>query len=126
MTKIKDRDYLYLIWKDPETRRNYIIGELSKNGQFEFNYCQEIDTAIEKGFELLISFDNKDTVYKSDILFPTFSSRLPDKKRKDISRILDKYGLKEYNEYKLLKRSKARLPIDNLESIDPIIDLEKG
>ena len=116
------RDYIYLIWKDPETRWQYIVGQLSKNGQFEFNYGFEVEKAIEKGFKLLISFEDVNRVYKSDILFPVFSSRLPDKKRKGINEILSKYGMKEYDDYKLLKRSGARLPIDDLEFIDPILD----
>lgn len=113
------RDYIYLVWKDSETRRQYIVGQLSKNGQFEFNYGFEVEAAIEKGFKLLISFEDIDKVYKNDILFPVFSSRLPDKKRKEIDKILLKYGLEEYDDYKLLKRSGARLPIDDLEFIDP-------
>lgn len=116
------RDYIYLIWKDNETRRQYIVGQLSKNGQFEFSYGFEVKEAIEKGFNLLISFEDINNVYKSDMLFPVFSSRLPDKKRKGIDKILSKYELDEYNEYNLLKRSGARLPIDNLEFIDPILD----
>ena len=35
---------------------------------------------------------------------------------------MQKYGLEEYDEYMLLKRSGARLPIDSLEFIDPILD----
>lgn len=120
---IKDgRDYIYLIWKEAKTRRQYIVGQLSKNGQFEFSYGFEVRDAIEKGFKPLISFEDIDRVYKSDILFPVFSSRLPDKKRKEIDKILLKYGMEEYEDYKLLKRSGARLPIDNLEFIDPILD----
>ena len=51
---------------------------------------------------------------------------MPDPKRKGIEAILNKYGLEEYDAYKLLKRSGARLPIDNLEFIDPITDFESG
>lgn len=120
MFKKDKRDYIYLIWKDPDTRRNYIIGELSKNGQYEFSYGYEIKEAIEKGFEPLISFENINEIYKSDTLFPTFTSRLPDRKRRGLQKVLSKYGLKEYDAYKLLKRSGARLPIDNIEFIDPI------
>ena len=116
------RDYIYLVWKDTDTRRQYVIGQLSKNGQYEFNYGFEVNEAIKKGFKLLISFEQIDKVYKSDILFPVFSSRLPDKKRQGLDKILSKYNMKEYDEYKLLKRSGARLPIDNLEFIDPILD----
>ena len=128
VSKREGKDYLYLIWKDPTTRRNYVVGQLSKNSQFEFTYGFEIKDAIKKGFELLTSFEDMDKVYKSDTLFPTFSSRLPDHKRRDIGKILSKYDLKEYNEYKLLKRSGARLPIDNLEFIDPLLpeDSNKG
>lgn len=120
------RDYLYLIWKDPISRRNYIVGQLSKNKQYEFSYGHEVDKAIEEGFELLIPFDDINKVYKSDTLFPTFSSRLPDSKRKGIEKILAKYDLTEFDEYKLLKRSGARLPIDSLEFIDPILDDHNG
>ncbi|EYE87162.1 hiran domain family [Fervidicella metallireducens AeB] len=122
MSKRNERDYIYLIWKDPKSGRRYIIGELSKNGYYEFSYGHEIDEAMKAGFELLISFDEIDKVYRSDKMFPTFASRLPDKKRRGIEKILSKYGLQEYDEYKLLKRSGARLPIDNLEFIDPILD----
>jgi hypothetical protein len=124
---IKDgRDYLLLIWKEPKTRRRYAIGELSKNGQFEFSYGYEVQQAIEAGFELLIAFPDIRKVYTNKNLFPVFASRLPDPKRKDIDAILKKYGLAEYNPYNLLKRSGARLPIDNLEFIDPIFDFESG
>lgn len=117
-----NRDYVYLAWKDPNTGRNYIVGELSRNSQYEFSYKHEINKAIEKGFKPLISFEDINKKYKSDTLFPTFSSRLPDKKRRGIEKILLKYGLKEYDSYKLLKRSGAKLPIDNLEFIEPIFD----
>ena len=120
------RDYLYLIWKDTISRRNYIIGQLSKNSQYEFSYGYEVNEAIGKGFELLIPFDDIDKVYKSDTLFPTFSSRLPDSKRRGIEKILKKYGLKEFDEYKLLKRSGAKLPIDSLKFIDPIFKEHNG
>lgn len=120
MSKKDGRDYIYLIWKDPIARRNYTVGQLSKNSQYEFSYGYELEKAMEKGFELLIPFDDVNKTYKSDTLFPTFSSRLPDKKRRGIEKILSKYDLEEYDEYKLLKRSGARLPIDNLEFIDPI------
>lgn len=109
MSSKEGRDYLYLIWKDPITRRNYIVGQLTKNGQYEFSYGHEVkDEDIDK-------------VYTSDSLFPTFSSRLPDRKRRGIERILAKYDLEEFNDYKLLKRSGARLPIDTIEFIDPIL-----
>lgn len=121
MSNKNGRDYLFLIWKSPKTKSRYIVGELSKNGQYEFSYGNQIPEAINAGFELLIPFPNLEQVYHSnDHLFPVFSSRLPDPKRTDIKEILAKYGLENYDAYNLLKASGARLPIDNLEFIDPI------
>lgn len=74
----------------------------------------------------MVSFEELNVVYKSENLFPVFSSRLPDKKRKDIKRILEKYGLEEYDSYQLLKKSGAKLPIDNLQFIDPILNYESN
>ncbi|MGN0465310.1 MAG: HIRAN domain-containing protein [Lachnospiraceae bacterium] len=122
---VKDgKDYLYLIWKSEQTRRQYIIGQLTKNGQYEFQYGEEVQSAIADGFKPLLCFPDLNKVYKDNRLFSIFASRLPDRKRKNIQSILNKYGLKEYDEYMLLKRSGARLPIDNLEFIDPILSLD--
>lgn len=118
------KDYLYLIWKCSTTRRQYIVGRLTKNGQYEFSYGEDISNAIKAGFEPLISFEDLNTVYTSPELFPVFLSRLPDRKRKDINQILAKYGLETYDSYQLLKRSGAKLPIDNLQFIDPILNFE--
>jgi len=118
------KDYIYLIWKDQKKHKQYIVGELSKNGQYEFKYGYEVCEAIETGFELLVAFENINKTYYSDILFPTFSSRLPDGKRRGIDKILKKYDLVEFDDYELLKRSGARLPIDDLRFIDPIFSDE--
>ena len=74
----------------------------------------------------MISFKETNRVYKSAELFPAFSSRLPDRKRKDIDKILERYGLDTYDAYELLKRSGAKLPIDNLQFIDPILDFQES
>lgn len=92
---------------------------------YEFSYGHEIEEAIKSGFELLIAFGDRNKTYENDMLFPSFSSRLPDRKRRDIARILKKYKLDEYDEYELLKKSGARLPIDNIEFIDPIFEDDK-
>ncbi len=110
---------LYLIWKDPKTRRNYTVGKLSKNTRYSFEYHDEADRAREAGWKGLEAFPEKKQ-YMSDVLFPVFSSRLPDRKRRDIQTILAKYGLSEYDEFNLLKKTRARLPIDTYELIDPI------
>lgn len=124
---VKDgKDYLYLIWKSALNRRQYIVGQLTQNGQYEFKYGEDIEEALKAGFSPLVSFESLDTVYKSEKLFPVFASRLPDRKRKNIDKILEKYGLEEYDSYQLLKKSGAKLPIDNLQFIDPILNYENS
>ena len=52
---VKDgKDYLYLIWKCSSNRRQYIVGQLSKNGQYEFCYCEEFNEAVKEGFSPLM------------------------------------------------------------------------
>lgn len=124
---IKDgKDYLFLIWKSGKSGKQYIVGQLIKNSRYEFKYCEEVKEAIEDGFVPLLCFPDLMKVYESEKLFPIFSSRLPDKKRKNIEDILKKYGLEKYDEYMLLKRGGARLPIDDLEFIDPILDVDEN
>ncbi|MEF2918887.1 MAG: HIRAN domain-containing protein [Acutalibacteraceae bacterium] len=121
MSRKNGRDYLYLIWKHPETRRHYIVGILSKNGVFEFEYGPEFSLAKTAGFNGIEAFKEIDKKYQSEKLFPVFASRLPDRKRRDIDKILQKYNLDEYDEYLLLKKSGAKLPIDAFQFVDPIL-----
>lgn len=120
------RDYMYLIWKAEKSRKQYIVGELSKNGKYEFKYSKEVHDAIKEGFTPLIPFTDIYKEYSSAELFPVFSSRLPDRKRKDMDKILEKYGMNEYDPYQLLKKSGARLPIDSMQFIDPILDFDNA
>lgn len=118
------KDYLYLIWKGPVSREQYIVGRLAKNGQYEFSYMADnVKKAQENdGYTPLICFPDVDKTYTSERLFPVFASRLPDPKRKDIDKILEKYALSEYDAYALLKASGTRLPIDTYEFIDPLVE----
>lgn len=122
MSVEQGRDYIYLIWKNPKTREHCTVGKLSKNGNFEFSYVKDVSNAIKYGFKPLLSFEDVEKTYTSDILFPVFSSRLPDKKRNGIKEILLKYDMKEFDDYQLLKKSGAKLPIDDLQFIVPISD----
>ena len=118
-------DFLYLIWKDPVTRRNFTVGKLTRKKNFEFEYFGEYDLAKECGWRKLEAFP-EEKVYESGVLFPVFSSRLPDPKRRDIQKILEKYGLTEYDAYELLKKNGGRLPIDTYEFISPIFPDDKN
>lgn len=117
-------DYLLLIWKDPETRQNYTVGKLTRGKGFTFQYWGDAAKAEAAGWKLLGAFPTY-RVYSSDTMFPVFCSRLPDRKRRDIQNILKKYGLEKFDEYELLRRSGARLPIDTYEFVDPIFPENK-
>ena len=114
-----EHNYLLLVWQNPVTRRNYTVGKLTKADKFYFEYCEQFEEARDSGWNLMEAFpENKK--YESKELFPAFSSRLPDKKRRDIKSILKKYNLDCYDGFELLRRSEARLPIDTYQFVDPI------
>lgn len=112
-------NYLLLIWKDPRKRRNYIVGKLTHGDKYYFEYFGEYREAKKAGWSELEAFP-AEKVYENSELFLSFASRLPDKKRRDISTILEKYHLETYDAFELLRKSGARLPIDSYEFIDPI------
>lgn len=111
-----EKDILYLVWKDKDNNKHK-VGELYKEeNKFYFKYLLDtVKTAMEKGFELLVAFPQLNALYDNPQLFPAFASRLPDKRRPEIKRILDTYNMTEYDEFELLKRSKGKLPTDDYE-----------
>ncbi len=122
---MRAHNFLYLIWKNPQNRRNYTVGKLEKHELgYSFEYCNEYKMAQEDGWSLIQAFP-EEKKYVSEELFPVFASRLPDRKRRNIEDILKKYGLDSYDGYELLKQSGGRLPIDTYEFVDPIFDDDK-
>ena len=115
LNKMK-HEFLYLVWKHPESGKSYTVGKLIRENGYQFEYSNDYKEALKAGWKLIPAFPMIKE-YQSDKLFLLFSSRLPDPKRKDIKEILDKYGLDEYDGYELLKRSGGRLPIDTYELI---------
>lgn len=120
MAKKNGLDYLYVVWQDPISRTNFTIGTLTRNGQYVFTYGVEVDRARKHGFTPLVSFPNFAETYHSSVMFPAFSCRLPDPRRRGIDTILEKYSMTEYDEFEFLRKSGARLPTDTLSFIDPI------
>ena len=112
MSKVEE---IYLVWRNKD--KKFVVATLIKENGYKLYYSHKILDAIKEGFELLIPFPDIDKEYFSDGLFPTFACRLPDKQRKDISKILKKYEMKEYDEFVMLKKSGARLPTDKLEFV---------
>ena len=104
---------LLLIWKDPDSRTRYTIGELIKNdNEYLFHYVNpELNSALDKKFTTYPGFPNYEEEYKSENLFPNISGRLPNKKREDYIEILNYYDLK--NKDKIKNDSVLRLEIVN-------------
>ena len=116
-----EHDYMCVIWKNPYTKRKYTVGKLGRTETgFFFEYSDEYREALNSGWTRIVCFP-EDRRYESTVLFPVFQSRLPDRKRRDIDRILEEYGLEQYDGYELLKNSGGRLPIDTYEFVDPIL-----
>ena len=111
-------DKLKFAWNDSEGER-HIIGELKReNGKYYFKYdLSGIKEAAQYGFSPLICFPSVNATYENDRLFPVFQSRLPDKRRRDMDKILKTYGLTEYEPFELLKSSGGRLPTDRYEFV---------
>ena len=84
----------------------------------DFKYILEnVKEAQKDGFELLVAFPQINATYENPHLFAVFGARLPDKRRPEIDKILEEYGMTEYDEFELLKRSGAKLPTDNYEFV---------
>ena len=107
-------DIMYLT-KTDRYGNKFLIGELAKNDdEYIFKYTPEAPDKPE-GFIKVPTFKDLDRVYKSDKLFLFFISRLYDRGRPDLEQILESYGLKEYDEWELLKATRARLMTDSYE-----------
>lgn len=114
-----EKDIVYLVWKDIKTGNKYRIGELyKKDNTFYFKYIVDnVKKAQKDGFNLLIAFPQINALYDNPKLFANFAARLPEPTRPEIKEILATYGMTEYDEFELLKRSGAKLPTDNYEFV---------
>ena len=114
-----EKDLVYLVWTNINTRNKYKVAMLYKeNGTYYFKYILEnVKEAQKDGFELLVAFPQINATYENPHLFAVFGARLPDKRRPEIDKILEEYGMTEYDEFELLKRSGAKLPTDNYEFV---------
>ncbi len=118
---------LWLIWKEPLTRRRYKVGELLKvDNQFIFNYVNpELNDAKKVGFNYYPGFENTNKEYKSDKLFTNIITRLPNQTRPDYLEILNSYNLDENSsEFDILRNTRGRVITDNYEFV-PAFDINK-
>ena len=113
---------LWMIWKEPISRRRFIIGELSmEDDRYFFKYTNpELEDAKKRGFNYFPGFNNLNETYTSNILFKNIETRLPNPNRPDYLEILNLYDLKtESTKMEILKATKGRLLTDNFEFVQP-------
>lgn len=111
---------LWLIWKEPITRKRYTVGTLIQhtNG-YTFRYNEEVVKNIEKlGFDFFPGFEDIKKIYTSKELFASILNRLPNPSRTDYNNILNSYGLNENSSLiEILETTKGRLLTDNYEFV---------
>lgn len=99
--------------------KNYAIGNLyiieNKEYIFKYNLKNVAQAKKEEGFSHIIGFKNIHQEYKSEKLFPFFSSRIPPRNRHNIQDILQTLNMKEYNECELLRKTRGKLFTDKYE-----------
>lgn len=108
----------FVTWKNPTFRKRYIIGELTYDDcvGYKFKYCKNIKEALKAGFKGIGEFKDLNKTYESTELFLTFSSRIPDKKRKDFKKFLQENKISEtVNDLEILFLTKAALVTDTIE-----------
>lgn len=111
---------LWLIWKEPKTRRRYKIGLLRKiNNKYNFEYINpELNEALKVGFDYFPGFNDLNISYSSDKLFANIETRLPNVNRPDYLEILNSYNLDiSSNKMDILRATKGRLLTDNYEFV---------
>ena len=117
---------LMLIWKNPQTRSRFKIGDLSYDEKYTFKYVNpELDDALDSGFEFFPGFEDVNKVYESKELFANIETRLPSPARADYLSILNSYNLEiDSSKFDILKATKGRLITDNYEFV-PVFDKNK-
>lgn len=119
------KEELWLIWKEPISRKRYKVGILIKeNLKYKFMYVDpELNNAKTNGFNYFPGFEDTKKIYESEVLFTNILTRLPNQTRADYLEILNCYNLeKDSDEFKILKATRGRTITDNYEfvpSFDP-------
>ena len=117
---------LWLIWRQPETRRRYKVGVLTFDKEYSFSYVNpELNEALANGFTYFPGFPDVNQKYKSNELFANIKTRLPNSKRPDYLDILNSYDLNLNSSlFDILKATRGRLVTDNYEFV-PAFDSKK-
>lgn len=113
---------LWLIWRQPKTRRRYKVGTLiNEDNCFDFVYTNpELDEAMKAGFRCFPGFDDIQKKYHSKELFANIETRLPNTARPDYNKILKSLELDlRASKWDILKATKGRLITDSYEFVAP-------
>ena len=108
-----------VLYMHVNTSNKYQVVELYKQeNTFYFKYILDnVKEAQKAGFKLLVAFPQINALYDNPKLFANFAARLPEPTRPEIKEILATYGMTEYDDFELLKRSGAKLPTDDYEFV---------
>lgn len=82
---------------------NLEVGRLSfKDGKWMFKYSDEFKES--RGITTISAFPDINKIYKSEILWPFFTSRIPSLSRKKVKETIDEEGIHENDLLALLNR----------------------
>ena len=104
---------LYLKWKDVKNQI-YTIATLYRNEGYYYLMInnEEMTNAIKNGCSGIGELDINVPGYKSEELFRFFKNRILPKDSEYIEEVLKEYGLTEYDEMELLKKTNGYSGID--------------
>lgn len=104
---------LKLYWRDIN-QNTYMLGKLYRsNGKYYFDIDEEeLKKAAHHGCFGIGEINLLYTNHVSDNLFIFFKRRIPSKEHINIKEILEEVGLEEYDEMKLLAKTKGILDTD--------------
>ncbi|MBG6083816.1 hypothetical protein [Zhihengliuella flava] len=118
---------LLVTWQNPETRRYFLMGVLEKHSaeDYTFQYFKGVDKSDE--FRMIPGFPDLHRHYRSDVLFPVFSSRLMSLRRDDRGEWLQSMGLPDdASDIHILGRTFGRRLTDHFELLAvPEVDLAR-
>jgi len=124
---------LFVAWQQPESRQYYPIARLAAgvgDGRdlFEFSYIKGAEQAAKEGFQPFLAFPLKNSVYRSNELFPFFTNRLMSPNRPDFATHVRRLGLDaDANPMAILARSGGSRATDSIELFQlPIWDESIG
>jgi hypothetical protein len=119
---VTNKENLYVVWHEPETRAQYRIGVLGIGATgYEFVYDDEgLRLAAAHGFvfersSIFPTFPKRQQTYCAPDLFPVIAHRLPDRRRPDYVEVLRGFGLPPTaSPFEILRKTRGRLATDQL------------